>query len=447
MVAATPKAIGIILAGGSGNRFEADVPKQFCLLNGRMVIEHSAATFRESGLFAKLIVVLPPEWIDNPRAAVGDVNVLGGATRNESTWRALEACDPDTDVVLIHDAARPFVSPEILGECVEALRTHDAVDVCIPADDTIVRVDDGFIESIPDRSRLMRGQTPQGFRFSKIVAAYRANLDRLNTTDDVSIYLREGGRCKVVPGSPFNLKLTYPQDLFIAERVLQYRPARPLETLNLRGKHVLLLGGSGGIGRVILDELRRQQAEVCAPTHEEFDLTRDTVPAALERRWDAIIHSAGILNDCNDVSGVEDVFATNFKSVVLITDLARRCMCGGAVVVVGSSSAMKGRAGFPLYSASKAAVNNFVEGIAPLLLQERGVRINCINPGCVNTRMISGAPVTNKTPLEPNEVASIILAYTQPRDTGQIINIRKYMTAGCPIPAIADSRPPILQVA
>src|SRR3954464_11825569 len=146
------KAVGIILAGGSGNRFEADIPKQFCLLNGRMVVEHSVATFRESGLFSKIIVALPPEWIDHPRAALGDVNILGGATRNETTWAALQACDEDTDLVLIHDAARPFVTKEILTNCVEALGSHEAVDVCIPADDTIVQVDaEGFIETIPDR--------------------------------------------------------------------------------------------------------------------------------------------------------------------------------------------------------------------------------------------------------------------------------------------------------
>ncbi|HWA87802.1 MAG TPA: IspD/TarI family cytidylyltransferase, partial [Opitutus sp.] len=170
------KIVGIILAGGSGNRFEAEVPKQFCLLNGRMVIEHAVAAFRESGLFAQIIVVLPPEWLDHPRAAIGDRNIAGGATRNESTWAALQACDADTDLVLIHDAARPFVTPQILTDCVEALRSHDAVDVCIPADDTIVKVADGFVESIPDRSQLMRGQTPQGFRFAALRNAYRTNL-------------------------------------------------------------------------------------------------------------------------------------------------------------------------------------------------------------------------------------------------------------------------------
>jgi 2-C-methyl-D-erythritol 4-phosphate cytidylyltransferase len=429
----SPKAVGIILAGGSGNRFEADIPKQFCLLNGRMVVEHSVSTFRESGFFSKIIVALPPEWIDNPRAALGDINILGGATRNETTWAALQACDADTDLVLIHDAARPFVTREILANCVEALASHEAVDVCIPADDTIVQVgQDGFIENIPDRRRLMRGQTPQGFRFTALRDAYRANLGNLNATDDVGIYLRMGGRCKIVPGSAFNLKLTYPHDLFVAERIQQYRPANPPARTELRGKRVLLLGASGGIGSIVQRVLIARGAKVCAPTHTELDLAQAIIPESFQQPWDAIIHTAGILNAANDAGGVDEMFAVNFRSVVAVADLARRCMRGGAIVIIGSSSAMKGREGFPLYSASKAAVNNFVEGIAPVLWREVGVRINCINPGCVNTRMISGAPVTNKDPLEPDEVAEMIAAYAQPSDTGQIINIRKYVPVSQP---------------
>ncbi|HET7535558.1 MAG TPA: 2-C-methyl-D-erythritol 4-phosphate cytidylyltransferase, partial [Candidatus Didemnitutus sp.] len=397
------KVTGIILAGGSGNRFEADVPKQFCLLNGRMVIEHAVATFRSTGLFSQIIVVLAPEWLDHPRAAIGDVNIVGGNTRNESTWAALQACAADTDLVLIHDAARPFVTEEILRNCVDALQTHEAVDVCIPADDTIVKVEDGFIESIPDRRKLMRGQTPQGFRFSSLFAAYQANLGKLDATDDVGIFLRQGGRCKIVAGSPFNLKLTYPQDLFVAERILQYRPANPNQELDLRGKQVLLLGATGGIGSVVDGVLRKHGAIVTAPTRQEWDLRNLEVPSALLRPWDAVIHTAGVLNNESSASAVDELFAINFRSVVAVTDLARRTMRDGAIVIVGSSSAMKGRDNIPLYAASKAAVNNFVEGIAPVLLRERGVKINCVNPGCVNTRMVANGAVTNMDPLEPSD--------------------------------------------
>jgi len=434
------KAVGIILAGGAGNRFEADVPKQFCLLNGRMVLEHSVAVFRESGLFSKIIVVLPPQWKDNPKAALGDANIVGGQTRNESTWAALQACDPDTELVLTHDAARPFVTVKILADCIEALASHEAVDVCIPADDTIVQVGaDGFIENIPDRRRLMRGQTPQGFHYAKLRAAYEANINNLNATDDVSVFLRLGGRCAVVEGSSFNFKLTYPQDLFFAEKAWQYRPASAPAQPDLAGKRVLLLGASGGIGRVVHRLLVERGCEVAAPTHAELDLARVPIPSEFAQPWDAIIHSAGILNGNSDAAGVEAIFNANFRSVVAVTDLARHCMRGGAIVVVGSSSAMKGRESFPLYAASKAAVNNFVEGIAGVLWREARVRINCINPGCVNTRMTSGAVVTNKDPLEPDEVAETIVAYTDPPDTGQIVNIRKYVpvaSATTPAPSI-----------
>jgi 2-C-methyl-D-erythritol 4-phosphate cytidylyltransferase len=422
-----PKVVGIILAGGSGDRFEADVPKQFCMLNGRPVIQHSVATFRESGLFSTIVVVLPKEWIGNPDVAIGDINVLGGRTRNESTWNALQVCDPDTDFVLTHDAARPFVTRQILTDSVEALREHDAVDVCIAADDTIVVAKDGFVESIPDRSRLMRGQTPQGFRFNALYDAYRKSRGAFAATDDVTVYLRAGGTCKIVQGSPFNIKLTYPQDLFIAERILQYRPAREHWTPDLNGKTVLLVGGSGGIGTEVRKLLVAGGAIVHAPTREEFDLSGTELPEPYIRKWDAIIHAAGVISNSNTAEEVDDVFSVNFRSVVLITDLARKAMQDGAIVVVGSSSAMRGRDNIPLYAASKAAVNNFVEGIAPILLRERNVKINCINPGRVETPMIANASIASRALLDPRDVANVILAYTQPLETGQIINIRKYV--------------------
>lgn len=431
------KIVGIILGGGSGHRFAADVPKQFCPLNGRMVIEHAPETFRASGLFSQLIVVLPPEWLNHPRAAAGDLNVMGGETRNASTWNALQRCEADTDLVLIHDAARPFVTRQILTDCVEALQTHAAVDVCIPADDTIVQVKDGMIERIPDRSRLMRGQTPQGFHFRPLLEAYRANLDRLDATDDVSIFLRNGGACKVVPGSTFNLKLTHPQDLFIAERILQYQPAQPCRPLALGGHSVLLLGATGGIGAAVRERLVLAGADVTAPTRQEWNLAETEVPRAFRRRWDVIIHSAGVLNAACDATSVDALFAVNFRSVVAVTDLARQEMDGGSIVIVGSSSAMKGRANIPLYAASKAAVNNFVEGIAPVLWRERGIRINCVNPGSVNTRMITGGAVVNADPLEPNDVADAIMAYVKPTETGQIVNIRKHVPAPAALPRVA----------
>ncbi|HWA88000.1 MAG TPA: SDR family NAD(P)-dependent oxidoreductase, partial [Opitutus sp.] len=248
--------------------------------------------------------------------------------------------------------------------------------------------------------------------------------------DDVGIFLRTGGRCRIVRGTPFNLKLTYPHDLFVAERILQYRPASPNRAIDLHNREVLLLGASGGIGSAVRAVLASHGARVTAPTRSEWDLAQPDIPAAFVRPWDAVIHSAGMLNNASNVAGVEAMFATNFRSVVAVTDLARRAMRGGAIVVVGSSSAMKGRENIPLYAASKAAVNNFVEGIAPLLQRECGVKINCVNPGCVNTRMALSGPVTNRDPLEPGDVAETVVAYAQPLDTGQIINVRKYMPGG-----------------
>ena len=234
------RTVAVVLAGGSGERFGTPVPKQLLPLAGRPMIEHSVAAFERAPAVDRILVVMAAGHAGQVRALLGTggyaklSNVIdGGATRTESTRRAIAELGDDECDVLFHDAARPLVSQQTIAGCVAALADHRAVGVAVPSSDTIAVVSDGLMTAIPRRDSLARCQTPQGFRLSVIRRAYQlADADpafgELPATDDCGIvlrYLPELG-VHVVPGSERNIKITYPRDLAIAEALLREPVAR-----------------------------------------------------------------------------------------------------------------------------------------------------------------------------------------------------------------------------
>jgi 2-C-methyl-D-erythritol 4-phosphate cytidylyltransferase len=234
------RTVAVVLAGGSGERFGTPVPKQLLPLAGRPMIEHSVAAFERAPTVDRILVVMAAGHAGQVRALLGTggyaklSNVIdGGATRTESTRRAIAELGDDECDVLFHDAARPLVSQQTIADCVAALADHPAVGVAVPSSDTIAVVSDGLMTAIPRRDSLARCQTPQGFRLSVIRRAYQlADADpgfgELPATDDCGIvlrYLPELG-VHVVPGSELNIKITYPRDLAIAEALLREPAAR-----------------------------------------------------------------------------------------------------------------------------------------------------------------------------------------------------------------------------
>jgi ribitol-5-phosphate 2-dehydrogenase (NADP+) / D-ribitol-5-phosphate cytidylyltransferase len=239
------RTVAVVLAGGSGQRFGSRLPKQLLPLAGRTLIEHSVAAFEEAPGVSAILVVMAAghaRQVADMLAARGCQKVIGvidgGVTRPESTWRAIaelsradpaRPADPAGCDVLFHDAARPLVDQRIITDCVRALRTHQAVGVAVPASDTIVMVDDGVMTAMPRRDRLRRCQTPQGFRLEVIRRAYElARADPafagLAATDDCGVVLRylPDVTIAVVPGSERNIKITYPEDLKVAESLLTH---------------------------------------------------------------------------------------------------------------------------------------------------------------------------------------------------------------------------------
>ncbi|MDO4621194.1 MAG: 2-C-methyl-D-erythritol 4-phosphate cytidylyltransferase [Lachnospiraceae bacterium] len=215
----------IILAAGQGRRMGTSVPKQFLSVNGEPLIVRPLRVFAASPVIDQILLVTSEDYISYCREEivqkyeipkVKDV-IAGGKERYDSVYRALLACE-ESDYVMVHDGARPFVTEEILQRCDEAMRAYDACAVGMPVKDTIKIADeDGFAEQTPDRSRVWMIQTPQAFSCKMLKAAndLLREQDAMNgVTDDAMIVERSGlAKVKLVEGSYSNIKITTPEDL------------------------------------------------------------------------------------------------------------------------------------------------------------------------------------------------------------------------------------------
>lgn len=239
--------VAVLLAGGSGTRIGGDLPKQLREVAGRPIIEHTIAAFEASPLIDEIVVVMMPGHLDAVREIVragGHDRVTavieGGVTRGASTRAALEHLGAPAGEcrVLVHDAARPLVTRQLIGDVVAALATHRAVDTAVPSTDTIIQVhptepgSPDVIDVQLDRHLLRRVQTPQGFDLAMLRDAYaRAAAavpggGSIDDTDDISVVLRHRPDVEVavVAGDPANIKVTEPIDLIVAERLLSPGP-------------------------------------------------------------------------------------------------------------------------------------------------------------------------------------------------------------------------------
>jgi len=217
--------IAVILAGGTGSRAGAGVPKQFRRLeDGRTSLEACVQAFAASRSISEIVVVMHPDHIAQAQQLLRDKAVTiiaGGSERWESSRNAIRhlATLQEEANILLHDCARPFVSQRIIDDVCRALETHEAVTMAVPMTDTLYKVESlkWKVESIPPRSEYMRAQTPQAFRLSLIERAYRLALsdpDGVAATDDCGIvnkYIPEQP-IYIVEGEEANRKLTYASD-------------------------------------------------------------------------------------------------------------------------------------------------------------------------------------------------------------------------------------------
>jgi 2-C-methyl-D-erythritol 4-phosphate cytidylyltransferase len=216
----------ILLMGGSGLRFCSQTPKQFCLLAGKPLYRYALETILETGLFDEILLVCHPNWLKTLETEeIGPVRLVeGGASRQESSWAGLSGFAKPPELVLIHDAVRPFLTEAIILDNLDAALEAGAADTCIPSADTLVHAPGGeWIGSIPRRDELFRGQTPQTFRYDLIFRAH-AQAKKRDSTDDCRLVLDLGEKVKIVKGSEENLKITSEFDLRVAELLLKRVP-------------------------------------------------------------------------------------------------------------------------------------------------------------------------------------------------------------------------------
>jgi len=215
-------AVALLVAAGSGERLGAGRPKAFVVLSGRPMIEWSLDALRSAGV-EDVVVALPP----GEQAPPGCAGVAGGATRSESVRAALAAAPPGD--VVVHDAARPLVTPEHFSATLAALAGVDCAIAAAPVTDTVKETgEDRLVTATLDRSRLWAIQTPQAFRRAALERALDVGDELLaRATDDAWLVERAGGTVRVVESTPANLKVTTPHDLRIAEYLLADRLPRP----------------------------------------------------------------------------------------------------------------------------------------------------------------------------------------------------------------------------
>ncbi len=231
--------VAILLAGGSGQRFGADRPKQFVRIGERTVLEHSLAAFEQSPHIDAVVVVSHPQHLDEVRQLLPSSQhpkllavVAGGAERQDSTLNALRALEQVADApleqirILIHDAVRPAVSQTIIERVCTALHTHQAANLVVPVTDTLLEINDnGTTAAMPSRARFRRVQTPQGFHAAILQHAYDVALTDPNfqTTDDCGVVFRYLPEVEIalVEGEQRNIKLTYPEDLHVLHHLLE----------------------------------------------------------------------------------------------------------------------------------------------------------------------------------------------------------------------------------
>jgi 2-C-methyl-D-erythritol 4-phosphate cytidylyltransferase len=222
----------IVPAAGGGTRVAGAVPKQYLPLAGVPLLARTLQALRASGRVDSLILVVPPGHerrcrfeILEPFGLAAEAVVPGGLDRQASVYAGLLRASAETDLILVHDGARPLVTPALIQAVVAAAAEAGAAVVAVPVTDTIkVAGPGGWLLETPERGRLWAVQTPQVFRAALLREAHvRALQDGFRTTDDSTLVERLGHPVRLVPGSPENLKITTTTDLALADQILRGR--------------------------------------------------------------------------------------------------------------------------------------------------------------------------------------------------------------------------------
>lgn len=452
--------IAVVLAGGSGSRLGNDVPKQFLKVAGKQVIEHTIDVFENCSQIDEICIVSKADYVTNVEELVVKNQykkvkkiLIGGKERYDSSLAAINAYTDDNTNLIFHDAVRPLLNERIISDCIAALKKYNAVDVAVKTTDTIISVDEKeCIDFIPNRAFLRNGQTPQCFKRGIIKRAYELALADPNfvTTDDcgtVRRYMPEEP-VFVVAGDNANMKLTYLEDLFLLDKLFQLRTASgeqkhlTNETLQgLKEKVIVVFGGSYGIGGEMIKIAQEYHAHAYSFSRSQngcdvanADNVRDALKQIFEKegRIDIVVDTAGILvKEALTSMSQESIMTSLHVNLLGVINVAREAFpylrdTRGSLLFYTSSSYTRGRMMYSLYSATKAAIVNFVQAIAEEW-HDFGIRVNCINPERTKTPMrvqnFGNEPDETLLPAEDAAIASLNTVFSNA--TGEVIDVRR----------------------
>ncbi len=456
------KNIAVILAAGSGERSGFDLPKQMVKLAGKPIVEHTISAFQNCSSIDEVIIVTSANCIEKIEEIVSNRSftkvkkiIRGGKERYASSLAAINASEPDAkegEVRLIfHDAVRPLVNDRIIQDVVTALDHYNAVDVVVPTTDTIIVSDSitNTIDHIPERSRLRNGQTPQGFNWQTIKAAYELALKDpgFKTTDDCGVVLKYLPNEKIflVDGEHNNIKLTYKDDLHIIDKFLQLNTRKIIIDkltsrclANLKNKVLVIIGGTRGIGSEMAEIATAYQAKVVVASRRTgIDVTdlnslQDFFKEVYNEygRIDYVVNAAGILVkqplSQMDYKDILQAIQINYMGAIHVSLAAYEYLkeSKGHLLNFTSSSYTYGRSYYSLYSSSKAAIVNLTQALAEEW-HTQFVRINCINPERTDTPMRRRAfgIEPEGTLLPARSVALLSLGVLLEQTSGQILDI------------------------
>lgn len=229
---------GVVLAGGVGSRMgNIGKPKQYLLIGDKPILIHTLEKFYMQSEFEKVLVLCPAEWMSHTKNLIKKyipdrervVVLPGGETRNETIMNAIDFIEGEGNlneetIIVTHDSVRPFVTQRILEENIRFAKEYGACDTAVAATDTIVCSEDNVVISdIPERRKMYQGQTPQTFKALKLKNLYQAlsKEEKEMLTDAAKIFVMKGEKVHIVDGEVFNIKITYPYDLRVAEALLK----------------------------------------------------------------------------------------------------------------------------------------------------------------------------------------------------------------------------------
>lgn len=223
----------IIPAAGTGRRFEKSFPKQFLSLREKPILTHTIQKIHDCDQINEIFLIVSKDKIKYCREEIVRKNnfskikkiVTGGRERQDSVYNGIKELDSDTDLVVIHDGVRPFVSSQIFLDVIEEAREYGAATVAVPEVDTIKEVSpEGIVIRTLNREHIWKALTPQAFKFDILKKAFeKAFKEGYYATDDASIVEWAGYQVKIVKGSPYNIKITTQEDLALGETMLRIR--------------------------------------------------------------------------------------------------------------------------------------------------------------------------------------------------------------------------------